>query len=71
MPIALKPTGHEVVADYDLVMMDLDGVVYISKRVIEGVPAVLDQLVARGVAHAYITNNASRTPRPWPNSCVP
>jgi HAD superfamily hydrolase (TIGR01450 family) len=62
VPIALKPTGHEVVADYDLVMMDLDGVVYISKRVIEGVPAVLDQLVARGVAHAYITNNASRTP---------
>lgn len=50
---------HEL---HDLVMMDLDGVVYISKRVIEGVPETIAAVRATGIATAFITNNASRTP---------
>ncbi len=49
---------HEI---YDLVMFDLDGVVYVSGTAIEGVPARLDRLVAEGVHIAFVTNNASRT----------
>lgn len=62
VPGLLSPLSTPVVEAYDLVMMDLDGVVYISKRVIEGVPEVLAGLVAARVPYAYITNSASRTP---------
>lgn len=62
MPDALKSTSDDVIAGYDLVMLDLDGVVYISKKVIDSVPEVMAEVVDRGVSHAYITNNASRTP---------
>ncbi len=46
---------------YDLAMFDLDGVVYVSGKAIEGVPGRLDRLVAAGVHIAFVTNNASRT----------
>ena len=46
---------------YDLAMFDLDGVVYVSGRAIDGVPERLDRLVAAGVHIAFVTNNASRT----------
>jgi glycerol 3-phosphatase-2 len=46
---------------HDLVMFDLDGVVYVSGHAIEGVPERLDRLVAAGVHVAYVTNNAART----------
>ncbi|MBA3780499.1 MAG: HAD-IIA family hydrolase [Nocardioides sp.] len=49
---------HEV---YDLAMFDLDGVVYVSGKAIDGVPERLDRLVAAGVHIAFVTNNASRT----------
>lgn len=45
---------------HDLVMLDLDGVVYVSGTAIEGVPERLDRLVASGVHVAFVTNNASR-----------
>lgn len=47
---------------YDLVMLDLDGVVYVGP---EAVPGAADQLAAvrdAGTAVAFITNNAARTP---------
>ena len=46
---------------HDLVMLDLDGVVYVSGRAIDGVPERLDRLVAAGAHVAFVTNNAART----------
>lgn len=47
---------------HDLVMLDLDGVVYVSGRAIDGVPAYLARVRRAGARPAFITNNASRTP---------
>ena len=47
---------------HDLVMLDLDGVVYVGG---EAVPRAADSIEAarrRGARPAFITNNASRTP---------
>ena len=46
---------------HDLVMLDLDGVVYVGGRAVDGVPQRLDRLVEAGVHIAFVTNNASRT----------
>jgi HAD superfamily hydrolase (TIGR01450 family) len=45
---------------YDLVIVDLDGVVYLIDRPIPGAVEALGRLRERGVAVAYATNNASR-----------
>ena len=47
---------------YDLVMFDLDGVVYVGPEPVEGAQAQLARLRQEGVKVAYVTNNASRTP---------
>lgn len=49
-------------AAYDLVMLDLDGVVYIGEDAVSGAPEHLDRARAEGAHLAFITNNASRTP---------
>ncbi len=43
-------------------MFDLDGVVYVGGKGIDGVPAHIAQVRASGVHVAFVTNNASRTP---------
>ncbi|MGI8524437.1 MAG: HAD-IIA family hydrolase [Nocardioides sp.] len=47
---------------YDLVMLDLDGVVYIGGDAIPGASAHLARVRERGARLAFITNNASRPP---------
>jgi glycerol 3-phosphatase-2 len=47
---------------YDTALLDLDGVVYIGRRAVDGVPQVLDEARGRGMRIAFVTNNASRTP---------
>jgi HAD superfamily hydrolase (TIGR01450 family) len=47
---------------YDLVLLDLDGVVYIGQAAVPGAAAALDRLRAAGVRAAFVTNNASRPP---------
>ena len=47
---------------YDLAMLDLDGVVYVGPEVVPGVPAHLRRAAEKGMALAYVTNNASRPP---------
>jgi glycerol-1-phosphatase len=47
---------------YDVLLFDLDGVVYIGGVAIPGAPAVLQQAKQAGAHVAYVTNNASRTP---------
>lgn len=47
---------------YDLIMFDLDGVVYISGAAIPGAPEAIATVRDTGARVAFITNNASRTP---------
>ena len=49
-------------AAYDVLLLDLDGVVYIGGTPIPGAPEALQQASADGAHLAYVTNNASRTP---------
>lgn len=47
---------------YDLVALDLDGVVYVGSEPVRHASAALAELRAAGVHLAFITNNASRPP---------
>ncbi|HEY0933614.1 MAG TPA: HAD-IIA family hydrolase [Trebonia sp.] len=47
---------------YDVLLLDLDGVVYIGGRPIPGAPEALQRAQQAGARLAYVTNNASRTP---------
>src|ERR1700677_48178 len=49
-------------AAYDVLLLDVDGVVYIGGTPIPGAPEALQQASADGAHLAYVTNNASRTP---------
>lgn len=48
---------------YDLAMLDLDGVVYISGDAVPGAAEHLAEARAAGMRCAFITNNASRPPQ--------
>ena len=52
-----------LVDDYDLVMFDLDGVVYIESVAVPGAPEQLARLRGGNTRVAFITNNASRPPQ--------
>ncbi|NPC99022.1 HAD-IIA family hydrolase [Nocardioides sp. zg-DK7169] len=47
---------------HDLVMLDLDGVVYIGGEAVPGAAAHLRRARGAGARLAFVTNNASRTP---------
>jgi len=47
---------------YDVLLFDLDGVVYIGGTAIPGAPEALQRASQAGAHVAYVTNNASRTP---------
>ena len=47
---------------YDVLLFDLDGVVYIGGTPIPGAPEALRRASQAGAHVAYVTNNASRTP---------
>jgi glycerol-1-phosphatase len=63
-PAALAPRGCAgALSDaYDVALLDLDGVVYIGSVVVPGAAQALREAVSRGMRHAFVTNNASRTP---------
>lgn len=57
--------GHSQVplsSAYDVVMLDLDGVVYVDGHAVAGAAKHLARVRAAGVRCAFITNNASRSP---------
>ena len=58
----LAESGTPVVEAHDLVMFDLDGVVYVGDSAIDGVGDRIDRVRATGSHVAFVTNNASRTP---------
>ncbi|HEX5542106.1 MAG TPA: HAD-IIA family hydrolase [Micromonospora sp.] len=51
---------HRLIDAYDLVVFDLDGVVYLIDRPIVGAVPAINRLHAAGKRLAYATNNASR-----------
>jgi HAD superfamily hydrolase (TIGR01450 family) len=60
----LAPSGcaRPLSEAYDVALLDLDGVVYVGSAAVPGAPQALREAAARGMRHAFVTNNASRTP---------
>lgn len=58
----LLSTNQPLVEVYDCAMLDLDGVVYVGPRAVEGVAQLLERARRLGMTLAFVTNNASRTP---------
>jgi HAD superfamily hydrolase (TIGR01450 family) len=58
----LQESTTPLVEAHDLVMFDLDGVVYVGGEAIDGVAAAIDRVRGSGRHVAFVTNNASRTP---------
>jgi HAD superfamily hydrolase (TIGR01450 family) len=54
--------GPALVDGYDLVILDLDGVVYLGAEPIPGAVDAVNRLHEGGIALAYATNNAARRP---------
>jgi glycerol-1-phosphatase len=59
----LKDSAGRLWDDYDLALLDLDGVVYVGPDAVEGAPRRLAAAADAGMHLAYVTNNASRPPR--------
>jgi glycerol-1-phosphatase len=49
-------------AEFDVALLDLDGVVYVGPDAVPGVPAALAEARRRGMRLGFVTNNASRRP---------
>ncbi len=58
----LQTSNRPLTQIYDLAMFDLDGVIYVGGHSIAGVPEHVARLRKEGLAIAFVTNNASRTP---------
>ncbi len=58
----LKECGEPLWSDYDLALLDLDGVVYIGPNAVPGAAERLEEAAAAGMRLAFVTNNASRPP---------
>jgi len=56
----MTPPAGRVADAYDLVIFDLDGVVYLTDKAIPGAVEAVNRLHASGRSLAYATNNASR-----------
>lgn len=58
----LEATDRTLEEWHDLVMLDLDGVVYVGGAAVPGAVEALSQARSAGVRLAFITNNAARPP---------
>ena len=52
--------GETLARGYQLVIFDLDGVVYLGSEVVAGAPAAIASTVDGGTPVSFVTNNASR-----------
>jgi ribonucleotide monophosphatase NagD (HAD superfamily) len=50
--------------EYDVALLDLDGVVYVGPDAVPGVPEALTAARAAGMRLGFVTNNAARTRAP-------
>jgi glycerol-1-phosphatase len=58
----LQASPAPLVRNYDVALLDLDGVVYVGHHAVPGAQDALSQARAAGMRLAFVTNNASRTP---------
>jgi glycerol 3-phosphatase-2 len=58
----LGSTEEPLSSSYDVAVLDLDGVVYVSKDAVPGAPEALNQAQSQGMHLAFVTNNAARPP---------
>src|ERR1700753_3337494 len=56
------PVPKSLAEAYDVLLFDLDGVVYIGGTAIPGAPEALEEARRAGAHVAYVTNTASRPP---------
>jgi glycerol 3-phosphatase-2 len=61
--LGLAGSGGPLHVVHDLVLLDLDGVVYIGPEAVPGAAQTLETVRATGTAVRFVTNNASRSPR--------
>lgn len=59
---ALDASDSPLAEQFDVALLDLDGVVYVGPAAVPGAREHLLQAQASGMRLAYVTNNASRTP---------
>ncbi len=57
-----RPSQRPLSEVYDVALLDLDGVVYLSGAAVPGAPEALAEARHRGMRLAFVTNNASRSP---------
>jgi glycerol 3-phosphatase-2 len=58
----LQASRGPLLRDYDVALLDLDGVVYVGHRAVPAAQEALREARAAGLRLAFVTNNASRTP---------
>jgi glycerol 3-phosphatase-2 len=61
-PSLARGSARPPSAEYDVALLDLDGVVYVGPHAVPGVPSALDAARAAGMRLGFVTNNAARTP---------
>lgn len=60
-PTPLSASTGPLLADYDALLVDLDGVVYVGQQPIAGAREGLESARKAGVAVTFVTNNAAHT----------
>jgi glycerol 3-phosphatase-2 len=58
----MRGTPGPLLDGYDLLLLDLDGVLYVGDQPVGGAASALEAVRGRGVPVAFVTNNAARTP---------
>jgi HAD superfamily hydrolase (TIGR01450 family) len=61
-PDTPRASDRSLAEIYDVALLDLDGVVYLSARAVPGAAEALAEARHRGMRLAFVTNNASRSP---------
>jgi glycerol-1-phosphatase len=62
MAASLRASAEALATDYDVALLDLDGVVYVGRDAVPGAAQALREARQRGMRLAFVTNNAARPP---------
>jgi glycerol-1-phosphatase len=60
--VTWRSTDRPLAEVTDLLLLDLDGVIYVGADAVPGAAASLERAASAGLARCYVTNNASRPP---------
>jgi glycerol-1-phosphatase len=62
-PVSWRECSTSPGAEYDVLLLDLDGVVYVGLQAVPAAVVNLNRATDTGLRSAYVTNNASRPPQ--------